>query len=543
MNEKKRKQGYRSILIGEAGELLVCQLFVSWGWLPRRMSLDQGIDHIVEVADEGRGQGAHFIVQTKATNGDPKISDAGISVPLTKKNIEYLQRQKMPVVLMFATNQDETIYWADARRAIKQASRKRDGAAIVHIPKTNAFTRSKVQVQIESDRALFIRSVIPDAHLPPAFSVGDAIKNEERRLSEIDPDISVKITAQSDSQRVEINPTHESGVIEFKATISFSSTDEKEKMRETIEFGVENEISVKSLELSGSPLFKELLPNPRAGMLVVGGLPQEPIRISARADGARGAALRFSGRLTRGQVGANAVVQSESHPVRANFRSNAISGTVDLSIGLDIRQWRDLNLLSLDLLDRAAEWAKSVSQAERLACDVRVEDRTYAMLVALSPGDQLAFENVAGALRELDDLREIALRYRSEYRLGDFSNIRPGEPSVWAVVRDMLDGSIVDMPYGVISFQVEDAETEKTFDGNGQMVLHGCTFGCSAFGERLCEIPVDVFFENCVVATTNLDSGKKISIKPVRGSISRMRRASTASIDLLRTTRPSLRSL
>src|SRR5690349_14870790 len=128
--KRREKQGFESQITGGRGISRIKELFLSWGWLPRESKEhDQGIDLMVEVGNSGKGLGIHFAVQVKASASSSRTTTKGRVIDLKRSNVEYFERQRVAVFLLFVDLESSDILWLDVLQALKSCKRRANGIA------------------------------------------------------------------------------------------------------------------------------------------------------------------------------------------------------------------------------------------------------------------------------------------------------------------------------------------------------------------------------------------------------------------------------
>ena len=137
----------------------------------------------------------------------------------------------------------------------------------------------------------------------------------------------------------------------------------------------------------------------------------------------------------------------------------------------------------------------------------------------------------AAALRDLDDLRELAFRYEPELAIGDLRHCGPGEGYWWHVARQLLDGVVVEVGVRSAEFTT-DLDRDPSFFKDGVFLMSAVPHQVMAFGKLLCEIPVDVYLQGYVATCARDGDGLlRIKIAKSQGSVARWRLASSEPLE------------
>jgi hypothetical protein len=529
-------RGFRSMITGERGKHAICDLFLSWGWIPRPLdgSLDQGIDVIVELGNDGIGSGVHFAVQSKATDGRAKIASDGIGLPLKSRNVDYLLSQRLPVFLVFADIAGEAIYWTDAKASLKKTPRKRNGSAYLKIPLQNRIDSSCGR---EGARALFLRALQRANSSLTLPEQQRAVGAMEMELNELDPRIQVKVSVGSEQARYELRLLQE---VNFQSTMQFKSVDEAEKLREALDYGLSTSVAVDSFAMSGSPLVDHLMEGMTAGLFTVEPAPGETVTVYIGAppstpEGKILHALPLKGAVHRGFKGGNVIASCDEHPITVEIRVFSDQGSAEVSLGTDVTAWVGKSLSPMSALPEAARTLKEIVAANRFAFGIKSRRFLPSMVSVLTAETAQILQAAAAVLARLDDLRELAIRYGKDVAIEKAERYHRTEPEWWDVARRIIDGEVVSVASRTLTLTGEfapEAESLLSKGTEGYFVISNAPLVITACGEEICRIPVDVLAQNFSAKwPATFENNAEVKLSPGDGSALRLRRHSPTAFD------------
>lgn len=518
------------------GESELATLFLRWEWLPRPVKdFDQGIDLRVEVANGGRGTGFHFGVQSKASAKRPK---GDISVRLKKSSADYIIAQRDPVFLMHSCRSCDDLHWVDAKAAIRsaRAHRKANGDVLVCIPIRNALTLTKDVDVLERERAAFL-DALKEAdnswNVPSLGVIRSAIAIQEETLSQLDPRCHVKVTSSSSSEQFEVFLTGKEPLT-LQMSIQLSSDADREHLKESLATGAMREISVDQLSLSGSPLIEHIMPKGMSGKLQMGGnaIGSMRVRLSgiSPASGKR-LHLDLMGPIVRGRLGNSVRAASDHHPFYIELRFLDGERQVNAQFGIDQSHLRSHDLTTQNELQSTARALREIASSGNLELHLSNKHGEAKKRLILQSDNIENFRAFSSLLMQLDDLREIALTYASNIRVGDFQNCSEGEPLWWHVARRVLNGETVPVPINAVWWTITGfsptADDESSYKG-GTFFLTEAPLLVDAFGDLLCEIPVDASFDGYDVAIEDAGDSRTFRLTRSATGVCRLRRASSS---------------
>ncbi len=491
------------------------------------------MDLRVEVADGGRGRGFHFCVQSKASAKEP---NGDISVRLKKSSVDYINAQRDPVFLMHSCRSSDQIHWANAKAAILRARPKANGDVVALIPIRNGLTLTKDVKVLERERAAFLdalKEADSSWNIPSLSAIRDAIANKEEALSQLDPRCQVKVTSSSTREQIEVFLSGEEPIT-LQMNLQLSSDADREHLKETMATGVKREISVDALYLAGSPLIEHIMPKGMAGKLQVGGnaIGSMRVRISGISPtSGKKLHVDLRGPIVRGRLGTSVRATSEQHPFYVELRFLDGEGQVHAQFGIDQASLTSRDLASQSELRNTAIALRAIADSAKSELCLSNKHGEAKECLVLQSDNIANFQALSSLLLQLNDLREVALTYASNIRVGDFKKCTEWEPLWWHVARRVLDGETVPVPINAVSWTITDfspsAEDESSYK-DGTFFLTEAPLMVDAFGDLLCEIPVDASFDGYDVAVE--DSGNNRTFRLTRSAtgVCRMRRASSS---------------
>lgn len=515
------------------GESELATLFLRWDWLPRPVKdFDQGIDLRVEVADGGRGTGFHFGVQSKASTKRPT---GDISVRLKKSSVDYIMAQRDPVFLMHSCRSCDEVHWVDAKAALRRAHPKANGDVLVHIPFRNALTLTRDTDVLERERAAFLDALkVADNswNIPSLGAIRSAIASKEESLSQLDPRCRVKVTSTSSSEQLEVFLEGEE-TLTLQMNLQLNSAADRQHLQETLATGVMREISVDSLNLSGSPLIEHIMPKGMAGKLQVGGnaIGSMRVRLSGTSStSGKWHHVDLKGFIVRGRLGTSVRAVNDHHPYYAELRFLDGERQIHAQFGVDQTHLQSHDLTTQNELRSAARALRAIASSGNLELSLSNKHGEAKERLILQSDNIENFQALSSLLMQLDDLREIALTYASSIRVGDFKKCTEGEPLWWHVARRLLDGETVPVPINAVSWTITGfsptADDDSSYKG-GTFFLTEAPLQVDAFGDLLCEIPVDVSFDGYDVAIEDAGDSRTFRLTRSATGVCRMRRASS----------------
>lgn len=532
--QKRKDQGTQSILTGGLGESELANLFLRWDWLPRPVKdFDQGIDLRVEVADGGRGTGFHFGVQSKASAKRPT---GDISVRLKKSSVDYVMAQRDPVFLMHSCRSCDEVHWVDAKAALRRAHPKANGDVLIHIPLRNALTLTRDTHVLERERAAFLDALkVADNswNIPSLGAIRSAIASKEESLSQLDPRCRVKVTSTSSSEQLEVFLEGEEPLT-LQMNLQLNSAVDRQHLQETLATGVMREISVDSLNLSGSPLIEHIMPKGMAGKLQVGGnaIGSMRVRLSGTSPtSGKRHHVDLKGSIVRGRLGSSVRATSDNHPFYVELRFLDGERQVHAQFGVDQAHLCSRDLTTQSELRSAACALRAIAGSGNPELHLSNKHVEAKERLILQSDNIESFQALSSLLMQLDDLREIALTYASNIRVRDFKKCTEWEPLWWHVARRVLDGETVPVPINAVSWTITGFSSTADDDSSykdGTFFLTQAPLLVDAFGDPLCEIPVDASFDGYDVAIEDVGDSRTFRLTRSSTGICRMRRASSS---------------
>jgi hypothetical protein len=525
--EARRERGYRSNLIGERGQKAAETLFLEWDWLPRSANtLDQGVDFRVEIGLKGQGQGYHFLVSAKGYDGKGKIG----TVAIRRASANYVARQRDPVFLTYAHLRAQIIYWVDLKALCLAQS---TGPVRVTFDVAQCMHLGADEATVEGERERFLAALEESAgdwHIRRLGDVPGALAKSEADLTRIDPRFKVRLLAGSHGVTCEVSAPEP---VEMQVHVTVSDADEREKLREAIDYGLPRKVSVSSFDLVGSPLIDKLMSKSAQGTIAISGhaIANVQVFVSAVADGPR---FALAGSITKGQKGGSLVASSEANPIRMQIVLDDDKQRTSLNMDTAVERWRGRHLLPMTGLLETAVVLESIATKGVMRVEFRTVTGSAVDLQTLSDDRRELMAQVGANLRILADLREVALLYSKDIVLGGIAEWVIEDMLWWRTAKRLLDGGQPEIALRRLemTMHVEAGAEELVTSEVGDFVLAPMPMSVSAFGQEVCNIPVDAYAKGYALKTSWLDSGDAlIELTRLPNSILRLRRSSTAGFD------------
>ncbi len=251
----RSERGEKANRTGRSGERFIEERFDhDFEWTPRKDTIDKGIDYNVEIPATKTMPSFRFLAQVKTGEDVRRRKNGSWSVSIKRERYESHLRNRHPVFLIGVDRSTGEARWCEVRDAQALIPSRASPA----LSKTVSFSLKATDTLGKSDKARFELAVrAAQFGLDAMYGNPVAALNYRRaQLEEKDPRFKVDAAVHGDTISYWINPVgDEPTEVSFELALR---SEDAERFREAVEFGLPHGFRPLSLDFTGSALFEQL---------------------------------------------------------------------------------------------------------------------------------------------------------------------------------------------------------------------------------------------------------------------------------------------
>jgi hypothetical protein len=209
---------------------------------------------------------------------------------------------------------------------------------------------------------------------------------------------------------------------------------------------------------------------------------------------------------------------------------------LQITFQTSIESWKGKRIVELADMASVAESLQAIVDSGELALGLRTRRFDPQLAIPLTDDTSECLQVAADVLLQLDDLRELAIRYGRDLRIREPKAYRPNESEWWRIARQILEGDSVTAPSGELTFRGQfEAGLEGTLSAQGQQVffVRNAPLTVTACGEVICTIPIDAMMKDYEVQISKeANDVQALRMRRRPDSVLVIRRTSDAPFDM-----------